>query len=190
MVVAAFALSYGLFEIATGALGDRIGTRKVLPRIVAWWSVFTCLTGAVSSAGEAGAFPNASASLSRWFPKTERARAHGVMWMASRLGGAITPLFVIPIPARYGWRASFYLFGVLGLAWAAAWYWWFRDRPSERAGISQREREEMARLQPIALPLRFPEGSPSAVPISGTSSSCITRSLTAATSMFRGGTLI
>jgi MFS family permease len=43
-VVAAFALSYGLFEIPTGALGDRIGTRKVLPRILTLWPGFTHLT--------------------------------------------------------------------------------------------------------------------------------------------------
>ncbi len=71
-VTAMFTLSYCLFEIPTGALGDRIGPRRVLTRIVLWWSAFTSLTGAVSNyylllftrfcfgAGEAGAFPNAS----------------------------------------------------------------------------------------------------------------------------------
>ncbi|MCL4853540.1 MAG: MFS transporter, partial [Bryobacteraceae bacterium] len=48
-VVGAFTLSYALFEIPSGALGDRIGPRKVLARIVLWWSVFTSLTGAVSN---------------------------------------------------------------------------------------------------------------------------------------------
>ena len=67
-----FTLSYCLFEIPTGALGDRIGPRRVLTRVVLWWSAFTSLTGMVSNyyillltrfcfgAGEAGAFPNAS----------------------------------------------------------------------------------------------------------------------------------
>lgn len=71
-------LSYGAFEIPTGALGDRIGPRRVLTRIVAWWSAFTTLTGTVSNyfvlllvrfcfgAGEAGAYPNASAVIGRW----------------------------------------------------------------------------------------------------------------------------
>ena len=44
-VTAMFTLSYGLFEIPTGALGDRIGPRRVLTRIVLWWSAFTSLTG-------------------------------------------------------------------------------------------------------------------------------------------------
>ena len=48
-VTAMFTLSYCLFEIPTGALGDRIGPRRVLTRIVLWWSAFTSLTGAVSN---------------------------------------------------------------------------------------------------------------------------------------------
>src|SRR5438477_4581298 len=105
-VIGAFTLGYALFEIPSGMLGDRIGPRKVLLRIVLWWSAFTALTGAVSSfpllllvrflfgAGEAGAFPNISGSASRWFPATERARVQGLVWGASRLGAVLAPLLV------------------------------------------------------------------------------------------------
>jgi hypothetical protein len=44
-----FALSYCLFEIRTGALGDRMGPRRVLTRVVLWWSAFTSLTGMMSN---------------------------------------------------------------------------------------------------------------------------------------------
>jgi len=154
-VVAAFAWAYAAFEIPTGSMGDRIGPRKVLTRIVIWWSVFTSLTGAVSNffvllgtrflfgAGEAGAYPNSSASISRWFPAAERGRAHGLVWMASRIGGAISPLLVVPIQMQFGWRASFYIFGVLGIIWAVVWYWWFRDSPREKAGITEAEVQEI-----------------------------------------------
>src|SRR5580698_1529956 len=79
-VLGAFAIAYAVFEIPSGAIGDRIGPRKVLFRIVLWWSGFTSLTGFAGSyslllpirflfgAGEAGAYPNMSASISRWFP--------------------------------------------------------------------------------------------------------------------------
>ena len=155
MVVGAFALAYALFEIPTGAMGDRIGPRRVLTRIVLWWSLFTSLTGAVSSyvvllgvrflfgAGEAGAYPNSSATISRWFPTTERARAAGLVWMASRIGGAISPLLVVPIQMAYGWRMSFYVFGLLGVVWAAAWYVWFRDHPSEKKEVTAEEIDEI-----------------------------------------------
>src|ERR1051325_10112224 len=47
LVTMAFTLAYGLFEIPTGRWGDRYGSRRVLTRIVLWWSVFTALTGCV-----------------------------------------------------------------------------------------------------------------------------------------------
>ena len=153
-VTAMFSLSYCLFEIPTGGLGDRIGARRVLARIVLWWSAFTSMTGMVWNynvllitrfcfgAGEAGAFPNASIVVSNWFPAAQRASMSGVLLMASQIGGAIAPLLVVPIQIRYGWRASFYLFGALGLAWAAIWYTWFRDLPVLKSGVSQEELSE------------------------------------------------
>lgn len=154
-VVGIFAIAYAVFEIPIGSMGDRFGARKVLAPIVLWWSAFTTLTGAVTSyplllltrfffgAGEGGAYPGMSSSVSRWFPTAERGRAHGLIWMASRVGGAVSPLLVIPIQMAYGWRASFYAFGFLGVIWAAVWYAWYRDNPREKAGISEREVAEI-----------------------------------------------
>lgn len=154
-VMSAFVLSYGLFEIPAGAMGDRVGPRKTLARIVAWWSVFTALTGAVQGLkqlilvrflfgmGEAGAFPNFTASIARWFPKRERARAQSVVWMGSRIGGALAPLVVIPLQEHFGWRNTFYIFGAIGVLWAIAWYLWFRDTPSEKKGITPQEVAEI-----------------------------------------------
>ena len=47
LVYAAFALAYALFEVPNGWLGDVFGPRKVLIRIVLWWSLFIALSGAV-----------------------------------------------------------------------------------------------------------------------------------------------
>jgi ACS family glucarate transporter-like MFS transporter len=161
-VTGVFAVSYAVFEIPSGAMGDRIGPRRVLTRIVLWWSAFTSLTGAVSNyylllltrfcfgMGEAGAYPNASVAIARWFPAHQRASASGMIWMASQMGGAIAPLLVVPIQVQYGWRASFYAFGFLGVAWGVAWYRWFRDSPAEKPGVSRAELEETSGLLPKA----------------------------------------
>jgi MFS family permease len=150
-----FFISYAAFEIPSGALGDRIGPRRVLTRIVSWWSAFTTLTGTVSSypllllvrfcfgMGEAGAYPNSGTVISRWVPKLNRARSWGIVWMTSQVGGAIAPLLVVPIQMHYGWRASFYAFGVLGVVWSVVWYRWFRDSPREMPGVSALERQEI-----------------------------------------------
>jgi len=150
-VASVFFLSYGAFEIPTGALGDRIGPRRVLTRVVAWWSAFTSLTGTVSNyyllllvrfcfgAGEAGAYPNASVVIGRWIPVTRRTRAWGIVWMTSQVGAALSPLLVVPIQVRWGWRAPFFVFGLLGVVWSLAWYAWFRDSPHEKAGVTEAE---------------------------------------------------
>src|SRR3954452_24881679 len=71
-VFSAFTLAYAIFEIPTARWADQIGSRKVLTRIVVWWSAFTEATAAAFNyvallairflfgVGEAGAWPNAA----------------------------------------------------------------------------------------------------------------------------------
>ena len=148
-----FTIAYGIFEVPGGWMADRFGPRTVLTRIVVWWSAFTALTGAVTSftwlwiiralfgAGEAGAYPSSSSAISRWFPPHERARAHGFVWMASRLGGALAPIGVIWLQGIWGWRAVFYAFSIPGLIWAVVWYKSFSNHPREHPGVNEAEIE-------------------------------------------------
>jgi len=120
------------------------------------------MTGAVSNyvllllvrfffgAGEAGAYPNISAAVSRWFPAGERARAVGITWMASRLGGALSPLLVVPIQQAFGWRSTFYIFGAVGVVWCAWWWLYYRDNPRDKAGVSEEELELIGAPKTVA----------------------------------------
>jgi MFS family permease len=163
-----FTLAYCLFEIPTGMMADRTGPRRVLTRIVGWWSAFTALTGAATGvypllltrflfgAGEAGAYPSASVVVSRWFPPRQRATMSGVILMAGQVGGAVAPLMVLPIQARYGWRVSFYVFGAVGLVWTSVWYAWFRDSPEEkRGGVSPSSTSARVSASSHAFPWRL-----------------------------------
>lgn len=150
-VFSAFTLSYALFEIPCGYLGDRIGPRRVLLRIVLWWSFFTAATGWVWNwlsliltrflfgAGEAGCFPNLTKAFNRWLPLQERTRAQGVMWMSARWGGAFTPMLVLICLQFVHWRAAFLLFGLLGVVWAVIFYGWYRDNPREHPAVNAAE---------------------------------------------------
>ena len=155
LILAAFSLAYGLFEIPTGILVDKYGPRITLFRIVIWWSFFTILTGFATGfyfliivrflfgAGEAGAFPTASVAIARWFPVAERGRIQSIMWMGSRLGGAIAPIMSIWLASVYGWRTVFYIFGSLGVVWVVFWWFWFKDEPRDMKGISPAEVKEI-----------------------------------------------
>ncbi len=155
LVTSAFAISYALFELPSGYLADRFGARAMLVRIVLWWSLFTTLTGFAGKlwslivvrflfgAGEAGAYPTAATVVFRWFPATERGRTFGVVLLCGQLGGAIAPLVIVPLQMHFGWRASFYVFGAVGVCWSAGWWRWYRNSPREKAGITVAELTEI-----------------------------------------------
>ncbi|MGB9604843.1 MAG: MFS transporter [Bryobacteraceae bacterium] len=151
MAFSSFGVAYALFEIPGGWLGDWLGPRRVLMRIVLWWSFFTAATGWVWNtvslvvtrflfgAGEAGCFPNLTKAFSTWLPQHERVRAQGIMWMSARWGGAFTPMLVVWVLNHMSWRRSFELFGAIGVVWAIFFYRWFRDNPRDHPGVNQAE---------------------------------------------------
>ena len=156
-VYSAFALAYAAFEIPTAWWADRRGTRHVLTRIVLWWSGFTVLTAAawnygvllvtrfLFGAGEAGAWPSVARTFSRWVPKSERGTVQGIFFSGAHLAGGLTPLLVVWLTQTLGlgWRTVFVVFGVVGIVWAAVWFWWFRNDPSEHCRVNA---EELAKI--------------------------------------------
>jgi MFS family permease len=152
-VFSAFLLAYALFEIPGGRLGDWLGPRKVLLRVIVWWSLCTAFTGGawcftalvaiqfLFGAGEAGCFPNLTKAFTLWLTKAERMRAQGIMWMSARWGGAFTPFLMWWVLSHVSWRLAFPLFGLLGAVWAVAFYFWFRDHPRDHPSVNAAELE-------------------------------------------------
>ena len=66
--------------------------------------------------------------------------------MCSQIGGALSPLLVIPIQQAFGWRASFFVFGSLGVVWSIVWFWQFRDFPT---GAAPRPAHSKADWRPL-----------------------------------------
>ena len=153
LVFSAFAIAYASFELVSAWWGERIGARRVLTRIVIWWSCFTMATGAawnyvsllairfLFGAGEAGAWPNAALAFSKWTPLKERGRTQGFFFAAAHLSGGITPLLVAAMLGWMSWRGIFMACGAVGFLWSAAWYAWFRDEPREHKAVNAAEAE-------------------------------------------------
>lgn len=151
-VLGAFSLAYALFEVPTGILGDRIGQRLVLIRIVICWSLFTALTGLTTGLislivvrflfgiGEAGAMPTVAGVVSRWFPQRETARSFSSIFTGQSLGSAIAPLIIIPLAASFGWRVPFFVIAMMGLVWVLVCVTWFKNHPAENKGVSEEEK--------------------------------------------------
>lgn len=150
-VFSAFALSYALAEIPSGWMGDKLGPRNVLMRIVLWWSAFTAsvtlmwngvalaINQFLFGAGEAGCFPNLTKTFTTWLPSNERVRAQGIMWMAARWGGAFTPILCALVFSFLPWRAAFWIFASFGLIWAFFFYRWFRNDPKDHPAVNEAE---------------------------------------------------
>lgn len=151
-IFSAFTIAYCLFEVWTGGLGDRYGSRGVLVRVVLWWSAFTALTGAalgywsllvvrfLFGAGEAGAFPNAARIIARWFPPNRRGPAQGLFNTTALVGGAAAPVVAAYLIQLVGWRWAFALFALPGVLWAAVFFRWYRDDPAEHPAVNEAER--------------------------------------------------
>jgi MFS family permease len=132
-------------------MGDKLGPRRVLGAITAFWSIMTAMTakavGVVSfliirflfGVGEAGAFPTATRAMQLWYTREERGLAQGVTHSASRLGAAMVPPITVAIITALGWRWVFYIFGAVGIIWSLFWHLTYRNMPEQHKWVNQAE---------------------------------------------------
>ncbi len=163
-VFSAFTLAYAAMEVPAGWMADRFGSRLMLARVVIWWSALTALTGLAAGfvslfvirllfgMGEAGTFPGISRVFARWLPAATRGRAFGLAVMTGALGGAITQPLVVALLGVTTWRRAFPIFGGVGLVWAAAWFWWFRDDPHGHRRVNAAELRIIGTSPPAKAP--------------------------------------
>jgi ACS family glucarate transporter-like MFS transporter len=155
-LTSAFLMGYALFQTMGGWLADRLGSRLVLAVGVLWWGIFTSLTAAVPAAivsavlvlaaarfllgaGEAVLFPASNQFVSRWIPSQERGIANGLIFAGVGVGAGATPFLITYIMVHYGWRWSFWMSAIIGLAVGAIWYSIARDTPEVHANVSPAE---------------------------------------------------
>lgn len=159
-ILSAFVLGYALFQVLGGWLGDRYGSRTILTVAILWWSAFTAAT-AVSAClplagwfglawsfaivrfllgvGEAAAFPNSNRMVACWIGETQRGVANSLFLAGIGAGGVLTPLFIVAIMQRWGWRMSFYLCGLLGVVVALVWHLYATNRPEDHPRVNAQE---------------------------------------------------
>ncbi len=149
LIFSAFGYPYLLFQVIGGWVSDRYGARLALTVSAVIWGAATLLMGAAGSLsamlgarvllgfGEGATFPTATRALSVWYPGEKRAFVQGVTHSSARLGAALTPPLAAWLIASTTWRGSFFVLGIVSLAWAAAWGYYFRDDPASHPGITE-----------------------------------------------------
>lgn len=150
-IFSAFSWSYTIFQMPCGYLGDRYGPRRMLGTFALYWSALTAVIIAARTAtgfwlarfffgiGEAGAFPTATRAMRFWVPASERGFAQGFTHAFSRLGSALTPPLTVWVARRWGWRAAFLFFAVVGGVWAILWLLTYHDRPEQDDKVNDAE---------------------------------------------------
>lgn len=155
-VFSAFLFGYALCQTPAGWLADRFGPRRMLTAGVLWWSVFSASTAAISrgvanvvmvllvirlllGAGEAIIYPASSQFVARWIPSHERGVANGIIFAGVGIGAGVTPPLISFIMLHYGWRSSFLMSALIGLAAGAVWFLAARDAPETHPSLSPSE---------------------------------------------------
>jgi MFS transporter, ACS family, D-galactonate transporter len=145
LVLSAFFWTYAAMQLPSGWFIDKFGVRISLAFAVIWWSLFTMATGVARGmsqfigarlmlgAGEAASLPACTKVAFNWFPRTERGLACSLFNSGSAVGSALALPLVALLVALVGWRGSFVVTGLLGIAWALAWWLIYRDPEHYRA---------------------------------------------------------
>jgi ACS family glucarate transporter-like MFS transporter len=154
-IFSAFLIGYASFQIPAGLLARRLGSRRVLGLLGAWWGFFIALTALIPrgiggaliilvllrfalGAGEATMYPAASQFVERWFPVKERGKANGFIFAGVGLG-AITPPLMTAIILHYGWRAAFLFSACVAATAGLVWFLIARDKPEQHRWVSETE---------------------------------------------------
>ena len=145
VVLGAFFWTYAVMQLPAGWFVDRVGVRISLAFAVTWWSLFTAATGAARGisqfsgarlmlgVGEAASIPSFTKTAFNWFPRSERGIACAIFNSGSTAGSALSLPLVTALIAAVGWRGAFVVTGVLGVVWALAWWFIYRDPEQYRA---------------------------------------------------------
>lgn len=132
-LVSAFFWTYATAQIPIGWILQRVPAHIVMAGALTLWAIATALSGIVQGftlllmlrlllgLGESAAFPCMSKMLADNLPPERLGAANGLVSAGIAIGPAFGTLAGGLIMARFGWRASFLLFGLIPLLWLWPW---------------------------------------------------------------------
>jgi ACS family glucarate transporter-like MFS transporter len=155
-IASAFLIGYAGFQIPAGLLARRLGPRRTLTLLGAWWGFFLMMIALIPrvigsalaifillrfvlGAGEATMYPAASQFVERWFPVKERGKANSIIFAGVGVGSVLSFPLVTAIILHHGWRASFGFSACVGAAAGLVWYFAARDTPEQHWSVGSAE---------------------------------------------------
>ena len=152
-ILSVFMLGYFIFQIPSAWLASRWGPRAVLSSLSLLWSLVTLGTAAVTSfvpmllsraifgVAQAGLVPTTALAIRDWFPAERRGFSSAVIDTSMSVGAIVTMGLTAWLMEFCPWRVVFGLYSLVGIAWACAFFLYFRNRPAEHPRVNQAERD-------------------------------------------------
>lgn len=147
-----FLALYAISKFISGRLYDKIGTRIGFTLSIIVWSlaaafhalakgvVSLSIVRALLGLGEAGLWPGAVKSNGEWFPAKQRALAQGIFNSGASIGNVIAPIIIVFLYAKFGWKSTYIILGLLGLIWVIPWLLINKTKPHNHPWITEEER--------------------------------------------------
>lgn len=141
-IFSSFLAGYALFQIPSGMLADRFGTKRVLAIATILWFTLTVLQSVWgwTAAGSATTFivllmatrfllgvtasptyPASALGVSRWIPFQAQGRANGIVIGSVGLGSALAPPLVSYVMVHWGWPLALVVSALPVLVVAFLW---------------------------------------------------------------------
>jgi len=155
----AWALTYGIAQLPSGYLLDRIGPKILVGITMIVWSLFQAAGGLALTysqlmlsriglgATEAPCFPSATRSVSDWFDVRDRGTPSGVYTSGAYIGPTLAPPLLTAVMLAYNWRVMFVVMGLAGVVAAGVWFLVYRE---PRIQVLQPQDEEYLRANRAA----------------------------------------
>lgn len=151
LLMSTFLFAYGISNIITGPIGDKLGPRKAMTLSIVLWGVSMALGGLAGTfgvmiaariilgIGEGMHWPMQSSFVKNWFPPGERVKANSAWIVGIMVGPAIAmPLFT-GIISSSGWQAIFFFLLALSVLPMILIWFYTADTPRESKRINQAE---------------------------------------------------
>ena len=137
-----FSIAYAFMAPFAGMFIDRVGLKTGASAAVIVWSFASVATGftrtfsgllgcrTLLGIAEATGIPSSGKANATYLHPHELALGTGINSIGVSLGGILAPVIAAMLAPLYGWRSTFVLCGVLGLAWVPLWWLTSRRVPA------------------------------------------------------------
>jgi len=147
-----FMITYAASKFLSGRLYDKIGTRIGFVLSILVWSLAAAghaiskgigslsVVRGLLGLGEAGLWPGTVKNNGEWFPVKQRALAQGIFNAGASIGNVVAPVVIVYLYAKFGWKATYVILGLVGLIWILPWLVINKSKPLQHPWITEKEK--------------------------------------------------